>query len=83
MHLIVLPFFLPTQIETHVISSITHVAHEYDDDNEPWPIQIEDHDGNLHSVVLEPGQVIVNVLFADNFYTCLCNFLFMIFSMTL
>ena len=36
------------RIETHVISSIVHIAHEYDDDNEPWPIQIEDHDGNLH-----------------------------------
>ena len=39
-----------------MISSIVHVAHEYDDDTEPWPIQIEDHDGNLHSLNLEPGQ---------------------------
>jgi hypothetical protein len=43
--------------QTHVISSIVHIAHEYDDDNEPWHIQIEDHDGNLHSVALEEGQV--------------------------
>jgi hypothetical protein len=49
---------LSLQSETHVISSIVHIAHEYDDDNEPWPIQIEDHDGNLHSVNLEPGQVL-------------------------
>jgi hypothetical protein len=40
-----------------VVSSIVHIAHEYDDDNEPWPIEIEGHDGNLHSVNLEPGQV--------------------------
>lgn len=46
-----------TQANTHVISSIIHVGHEYDDDNEPWPIEIEDHDGNIHAVNLEPGQV--------------------------
>lgn len=46
------------RIETHVISSIVHLMHEYDDDNEPWPIQIEDHDGNMHSVNLEPGQML-------------------------
>lgn len=33
------------KINTHVISSIVHIAHEYDDNNEPWPIQIEDHFG--------------------------------------
>jgi hypothetical protein len=45
------------QIQTHVISSIVHIAHEYFDDNHPWPIEIEDHDGELHAVNLEPGQV--------------------------
>ena len=40
-----------------MISSIAHIAHEYDDDNEPWPIEIEDHDGVLHAVNLEAGQV--------------------------
>ena len=45
------------RVQTHVISSIVHVAHEYDSEDEPWPIQIEDHDGNLHSVELEEGQV--------------------------
>jgi hypothetical protein len=45
------------QIFTHVISSIIHIDHEYFDDNHPWPIEIEDHDGNLHAVNLEPGQV--------------------------
>ncbi len=43
------------RVETHVISSIVHVAHQYDDDNHPWPIEIEDHDGNVHAEVLEPG----------------------------
>ena len=40
-----------------MISSIIHVGHEYDDDDEPWPIEIEDHDGVLHQVYLEAGQV--------------------------
>lgn len=44
--------------ETHVISSIVHIAHEYDDDNEPWPIEIEDHDGNLHVVSLQEGEML-------------------------
>jgi len=43
---------------THVISSIVHIAHEYDDDDEPWPIEIEDHYGNIHAVNLEPGQML-------------------------
>lgn len=46
------------KIETHVISSIVHIAHEYYNDSHPWPIQIEDHDGNLHSVNLEPGYML-------------------------
>jgi hypothetical protein len=46
------------KVRTHVISSIVHIAHEYDDEDETWPIQIEDHDGNLHSVDLEPGQML-------------------------
>ena len=48
-----------TQIFTHVISSIIHVAHEYDDDDEPWPIEIEDHDGNIHAMNLEEGQMLL------------------------
>ena len=40
-----------------MISSIVHIAHEYDDNNEPWPIEIEDHNGELHAVNLEEGQV--------------------------
>ena len=40
-----------------MISSIIHIAHEYFNGDEPWPIEIEDHDGVLHAVNLEPGQV--------------------------
>lgn len=46
-----------TQVKTHVISSIIHIAHEYDDEDKPWPIEIEDHDGNLHAVSLAAGEV--------------------------
>jgi hypothetical protein len=46
------------KLNTHVISSIVHIAHEYDNDDEPWPIEIEDHDGVLHAVNLEPGQML-------------------------
>eukprot|EP01038_Epipyxis_sp_PR26KG_P015377 gene15377-20731_t len=44
--------------EFHVISSIVHIAHQYDDDNEPWPIEIEDQNGDLHAVLLEEGEML-------------------------
>lgn len=34
-----------------------HIAHEYDDDGNPWPIFIEDHKGNLISVALKEGEM--------------------------
>jgi hypothetical protein len=40
-----------------VISSIVHIAHDYTNDDEPWPIEIEDHDGVLHAVDLKMGEV--------------------------
>ncbi|RYG64377.1 hypothetical protein EON64_14125 [archaeon] len=43
---------------THVISSIVHVGHDYQGGQDPWPIEIEDHDGRVHSVTLEPGQML-------------------------
>lgn len=43
---------------THVISSIVHIDHEYEDDNNPWPIEIEDHDGELQTKVLERGEML-------------------------
>jgi len=39
--------------ETHVISCIVHIGHDLD---EPWPLQIEDHDGVWHELELEAGQ---------------------------
>lgn len=45
------------QSETHVISSILHIAHEYDNESDPWPIEIESHDGDVVSISLEAGQV--------------------------
>lgn len=46
------------KVHTHVISSIIHITHQYDNISEPWPIQIEDHDGVLHSVALEEGDML-------------------------
>ncbi len=51
-----------------MISSIVHIAHEYDNDDEPWPIEIEDHDGNLHAVSLKMGEVILPSLLDSNVY---------------
>lgn len=48
---------------SHVISSIVHIAHEYDNASEPWPIEIENHrTGELEAVSLEPGQVSLSLL---------------------
>lgn len=44
--------------DTHVISSILHVDHKYDDDQEPWPIEIEDLSGEVQAVDLKPGQML-------------------------
>ena len=40
---------------THVISCILHVDHS--EDSEPWPILIEDFQGNTNEVVLESGDL--------------------------
>mmetsp|Transcript_5366 Transcript_5366/g.10179 ORF Transcript_5366/g.10179 Transcript_5366/m.10179 type:complete len:390 (-) Transcript_5366:138-1307(-) len=42
--------------ETHVISCIFHVGHDLD---EPWPLEIEDHDGKVHAVNMEPGDMVM------------------------
>ena len=45
--MIFMPLSLPSpplilwQLFTHVISSIVHIAHEYNDEKEPWPIEID------------------------------------------
>uniref|UniRef100_A0A7S1FSS2 Uncharacterized protein n=1 Tax=Corethron hystrix TaxID=216773 RepID=A0A7S1FSS2_9STRA len=41
---------------THVISSILHIDHS--EDSEPWPIVIEDFQGNTNEVVLESGDML-------------------------
>jgi hypothetical protein len=41
---------------THVISSILHIDHS--EDSEPWPIIIEDFQGNTNEVVLESGDML-------------------------
>jgi hypothetical protein len=46
------------RVNTHVISSIVHITHEYDDDSRPWPLEIEGFDGALHSVSLQPGEMV-------------------------
>lgn len=43
---------------THVISAIVHIAHEYDNDDEIWPLEIEDHNGKLHSVEMDAGDLV-------------------------
>lgn len=54
------------KIHTHVISSIVHIAHEYDDDNEPWPIEIEDHDGKNYLLLLKNNIKIINIFISTH-----------------
>ena len=42
--------------QTHVISGILHI--DRSEDAEPWPILIEDYQGNLNEVLLEPGDLL-------------------------
>ena len=42
---------------SHVISSILHVGH--DPDGEPWPLVIEDLNGNTNEVFLETGDMLL------------------------
>lgn len=41
--------------DTHIISAIFHIDHDLD---EPWPLEIEDHDGAIHEVSPEPGEIV-------------------------
>lgn len=41
---------------THVISCILHI--DSSDDSEPWPIVIEDFQGNTNEVILTPGDML-------------------------
>jgi len=42
-------------LETHVVSAILNIAQDVDED---WPLQIMDHNGNPHEIILAPGQMI-------------------------
>jgi len=42
---------------THVISCIYHIASS--ENAEPWPVVIEDYEGNTNSVVLQPGDILL------------------------
>jgi hypothetical protein len=44
--------------KTHIISCILHVDHDDDPESEPWPIVIEDFQGNTNEVVLESGDLL-------------------------
>ncbi len=44
------------RLETHVISSIVHIAHDGDDG---WPLQFVDIHGTFHNVVLEEGEMLL------------------------
>lgn len=44
------------KVRTHIISSILHIDHS--DDSEPWPLFIEDYQGNTNEVVLESGDML-------------------------
>ena len=41
---------------THIISCILHIDH--DPESEPWPLVIEDFQGNTNEVVLESGDML-------------------------
>ncbi len=43
-------------LETHVISSIVHIAHDTD---EPWPLWFRDLRGDEHELVLEEGEMLL------------------------
>ena len=42
--------------ETHILSAILNVAQEVD---EQWPLEIEDHGGRRHQIILSPGDMIL------------------------
>jgi hypothetical protein len=44
------------RMETHVISCILHIDHS--EDAEPWPLLIEDFQGNTNEVFLESGDML-------------------------
>jgi hypothetical protein len=47
------------KVATHVISCLIHINSEYESSAQPWPMEIEDHDGTMHSLVLQPGEMLL------------------------
>jgi len=43
---------------THIVSCILHIDHDDDPESEPWPIVIEDFQGNTNEVILESGDML-------------------------
>lgn len=41
---------------THIISAIMNIDQQVD---EPWPLNIYDHDGNAHDILMEPGDMVL------------------------
>ena len=44
------------RVETHHVSAIVNVHQHVDED---WPLYIYDHDGTLHEVYMQPGEVVL------------------------
>ena len=42
-------------LKSHVISAILNIAQDVDS---PWPLQILDHSGRPHEVLLQPGEMV-------------------------
>ena len=42
--------------ETHIIGVIINIAQEVEQD---WPLEIEDHQGKKHQLILKPGEIIL------------------------
>jgi hypothetical protein len=45
------------RLETHAVSAIINVAQFGMD--EPWPLQVHDHEGHEHTVLMEPGDMVL------------------------
>jgi len=42
-------------LKTHVVSAILNIKQNVEED---WPLQIFDHDGNIHEIILAPGEMV-------------------------
>ena len=44
------------RMETHVISAIINIDQKVDTE---WPLQIQDHQGRMHELVMRPGEMVL------------------------